>query len=100
MNATSVSDTAWPLLAHSWAISRIIFFITLSACARDIVEVSQLPVEVEQKCQFVTQLRFNFRSKGNGKKACVIYQAAQYPFRWATQSTLHFPKMTVRNVVT
>lgn len=37
MNATSVSDTDSPLTAHSWAISRIMFFITLSAWARDIL---------------------------------------------------------------
>ena len=37
MKATNVSDTACPLLAHSWAISLIMFLMTLSACALDIV---------------------------------------------------------------
>ena len=36
MKATSVSDTACPLAAHSCAISLMMFLITLSACARDI----------------------------------------------------------------
>ncbi len=42
IKATSVSETAWPFEAHSWAISRIMFFITLSACARDILFVQYI----------------------------------------------------------
>ena len=38
MKATSVSDTACPLLAHSCAISRMMFLITLSAWALDILK--------------------------------------------------------------
>ena len=38
MKATKVSETACPLLAHSCAISLMMFLITLSACALDILE--------------------------------------------------------------